>query len=216
MPKPNSATVHDEQSVKTRQDLVLEVMPHIKASAAHIMRQNPWCRVGVSLEDLEQEGALGALQAAANYDSTQGIKFWSFAWRRIEGRMIDTFQDRNYDYMRCQALKGVLPDFEENYARTAADPRSMAALNQAEHDSNFRVVHQVLRKLACRNQEILQQYFFEDKPHTTIAQTAGIGKSQVHSLFHESLQDIRTYLGHRGVTAATFFTKGSTETASCQ
>jgi RNA polymerase sigma factor (sigma-70 family) len=216
MPKATSTTRHDGLSVQDRQDLVLEAMPHIKEAAARIMRQHPWCKVGTSVEDMEQEGVVGAMLAAAGFDPSKGIKFWSFASRRVEGRMIDLFRDKNYLYLHNLILRGMLPDLDKFFGPKTADPESLWAQENMEHDSHNRLVHQVLETLSERNQQILKGYFFEEKSHPALAQTTGLGKSQVNNLHHESLETVRRRLECRGLTAETFFTKGSTQNALCQ
>ena len=216
MPKATNATSPDEPSVKERQNLVLEALPHIKEAAARIMRQNPWCQVGTSIEDMEQEGAVGAMLAAANFDPSHGIRFWSFASRRVEGRMIDLFRDKNYSYLRNLVLRGMLPDFDKFFGPRLADPESLWAQENMEHDSHNRLVHQVVETLSERNRQILEGYFFEEKSHPALARVTGLGKSQVNNLHHESLQTIRRRLECRGFTAETFFTKGTRQNAPCQ
>lgn len=44
--------------------------------------------VGV-VDDLEQEGRLGAVEAARRFDPANGVKFRSYALRRVVGRMLD-------------------------------------------------------------------------------------------------------------------------------
>jgi RNA polymerase sigma factor (sigma-70 family) len=44
------------------------------------------------LEDLIQSGALGLVEARARYDPEQGVKFATFALRRVRGAMFDTFR----------------------------------------------------------------------------------------------------------------------------
>ena len=43
----------------------------------------------VQVEDLVQQGAIGLIEAARNYDPESGNKFWTFAYRRVAGAMTD-------------------------------------------------------------------------------------------------------------------------------
>jgi RNA polymerase sigma factor (sigma-70 family) len=223
MPKTSKTPpVTDLQSVKIRQDLVLDNLRHIKAAAARIMRQYPWCKSEVTLTDLEQEGALGAMQAAAHFKPDKGVTFWSFAWRRVEGRMVDMFQDRNYDHVLSSNARGFLPNVDIQRALHRADPNSLAPYEAVESDSSHRAVLRVMRTLTDRNQQILQQYCFDDKPYTEIAKGLArrgwcrLGKSQVHFWHHQSLQDIRLGLEAGGMNAAAFFTNHNQSGAPIQ
>jgi RNA polymerase sigma factor (sigma-70 family) len=216
MPKTTSVIPTDELSVQTREDLVLGVLPDIKKSAIRIMMQHPWCRMGTTLDDLEQEGAVGAMLAAATFDPSKGVKFWSFASRRVTGRMLDLFGRKNYQYLSTMILHGSMHDFDWKLGMHVADPDSLVLQNRLENDSNYRVVHQVMNTLVARERGILRSYFFEDKSYPVIAQTAGVRKSQVCNLQHEALDTIRLRLEGRGFTAGTFFTKGHVQNALCQ
>ena len=216
MPKtPKNIPPTDLQSVKTRQDLVLDNLHHIKAAAARIMRQYPWCKSEVTLVDLEQEGALGAMQAAAHYKLGMGSTFWSFAWQRVEGRMMDMFQGRNYDHVLSSNARGFLPDVDIQRARYRADPDSLVPYEVIESDSNHRAVLRVMHTLEARNQQILQQRFFDDKPYMEIAKSTGLKKSQVYFWHHHSLEATRQRLEASGMNSAAFFMKGATQTV-CQ
>jgi len=52
-------------------------------------------------DDLIQEGLMGAMEAARTFDPRVGVKFETFAWRRVRGRMKDHL--RELDFLpRCE------------------------------------------------------------------------------------------------------------------
>lgn len=67
-------------------DLVLRHAPMVKRIAHHLLGRLP---DSVQLEDLVQAGMIGLLEAARQYDATQGASFQTYAGIRIRGAMLD-------------------------------------------------------------------------------------------------------------------------------
>lgn len=66
--------------------LVDEHVPLVKRIAYHLLGRLP---ANVQVEDLIQAGVVGLLEAARNYDASQGASFETFAGIRIRGAMLD-------------------------------------------------------------------------------------------------------------------------------
>ncbi|MBA1149514.1 RNA polymerase sigma factor FliA [Ectothiorhodospiraceae bacterium WFHF3C12] len=67
-------------------DLVLRHASMVKRIAHHLLGRLP---DSVQLEDLVQAGMIGLLEAARQYDATQGASFQTYAGIRIRGAMLD-------------------------------------------------------------------------------------------------------------------------------
>ena len=76
-------TVQQELSAD---DLVLRHAPLVKRVAYHLKGRLP---DSVQVDDLIQSGMLGLLEAAKNFDCTQGASFETYAGIRIRGAMLD-------------------------------------------------------------------------------------------------------------------------------
>ena len=64
-------------------------LPFVQALAKRVASSMP---NSVELSDLVQDGMIGLIDAANRYDDTRGIKFETFAERRVRGAMIDALR----------------------------------------------------------------------------------------------------------------------------
>lgn len=79
---------------RLRNELMGRALPRLRGVAQNLLNA-----IGgrAELEDLLQEGALGLVDAAARYEPNRGKTFFSFAYQRVLGRMIDWL--RHNDHM---------------------------------------------------------------------------------------------------------------------
>ncbi len=83
----NAHTMYmDVQQDAHADDLVTQHAPLVKRIAYHLKGRLP---DSVQVDDLIQSGMLGLLEAAKNFDSTQGASFETYAGIRIRGAMLD-------------------------------------------------------------------------------------------------------------------------------
>ena len=83
----NAHTMYmDVQQDTPADDLVTQHAPLVKRIAYHLKGRLP---DSVQVDDLIQSGMLGLLEAAKNFDSTQGASFETYAGIRIRGAMLD-------------------------------------------------------------------------------------------------------------------------------
>lgn len=67
-------------------ELVNQSLPAVKFLASRLVSRIPY---GVELDDLVQAGVIGLLQSADRFDPTRGVKFQTYANRRVQGAMLD-------------------------------------------------------------------------------------------------------------------------------
>jgi RNA polymerase sigma factor FliA len=77
----------------TRDDLVLEHLPLVRAIAIRVYENLP---VHVDLEDLIHAGVLGLFDAALKYDGDKQVTFKGYAKHRIKGAMLDSLRDLDW------------------------------------------------------------------------------------------------------------------------
>ena len=77
----------------TRDDLVLEHLPLVRAIAIRVYENLP---VHVDLEDLVHAGVLGLFDAALKYDGDKQVTFKGYAKHRIKGAMLDSLRDLDW------------------------------------------------------------------------------------------------------------------------
>jgi len=68
---------------------VISALPFVEALARRLAASMPH---SIDLGDLVQDGVLGLIDAAHRYDEARGIKFETFAERRVRGAMIDALR----------------------------------------------------------------------------------------------------------------------------
>src|SRR5215212_7667966 len=73
--------------------LVHQIAPLVKRIAYHFMARLP---ASVHVDDLIQAGLLGLLDAAKNFDDTQGAQFETYAIQRIRGSMLDELRQADW------------------------------------------------------------------------------------------------------------------------
>jgi RNA polymerase sigma factor for flagellar operon FliA len=72
-----------------QQDRVAACLPFVESLARRMASTMPH---SIDLGDLVQDGVLGLIDAAHRYDENRGIKFETFAERRVRGAMIDALR----------------------------------------------------------------------------------------------------------------------------
>lgn len=83
----NAHTIYmNVQQQTSDDDLVIQYASLVKRVAYHLKGRLP---DSVQVDDLIQSGMLGLLEAAKNFDSTQGASFETYAGIRIRGAMLD-------------------------------------------------------------------------------------------------------------------------------
>jgi RNA polymerase sigma factor for flagellar operon FliA len=73
--------------------LVQQMAPLVKRIAYHFMARLP---ASVHVDDLIQAGLMGLLDAARNFDDTQGAQFETYAIQRIRGSMLDELRQADW------------------------------------------------------------------------------------------------------------------------
>jgi len=76
---------HSFRSRRNRESRVLPHLPLVRSIAYRLGRRVP----AVEVEDLVSAGTIGLIQAVDRYDAGLGVPFGSFAYRRINGAVID-------------------------------------------------------------------------------------------------------------------------------
>jgi RNA polymerase sigma factor for flagellar operon FliA len=75
--------------MESQQDRVAATLPFVESLARRMASTMPH---SIDLGDLVQDGVLGLIDAAHRYDESRGIKFETFAERRVRGAMIDALR----------------------------------------------------------------------------------------------------------------------------
>lgn len=96
---------------KEREALVDECLPHVKRVAYRLAARLP---SHVDIRDLIQAGLVGLLDAMDRFEGGRGVRFWSFAERRVHGAMLDSL--RNLDPVP-RSIRRRRREIEQAFAR---------------------------------------------------------------------------------------------------
>ena len=139
----------------SQDDVVTEHATLVKRIAYHLMGRLPAC---VQVEDLIQAGMIGLLEAARNYDPSQGASFETYAGIRIRGSMLDEIRKGDWAprslHRKVREISQAMREIEVAEGREAKDTEVAAKL-----DMDLDEYHQVLQDASSHH--ILS---FEDMP----------------------------------------------------
>ena len=115
-------TANTNISERSQHEMVAEYAPLVKRIAYHLMTRLP---PSVQVDDLIQSGMIGLLEAARNYDSSQGASFETYAGIRIRGAMLDEIRKGDWAprslHRKVRAITKAVADIEAAFDRDARD-----------------------------------------------------------------------------------------------
>ncbi|WP_137935970.1 RNA polymerase sigma factor FliA [Chitinivorax sp. B] len=114
----------------TPEDRVHQFAPLVKRIAYHFMTKVP---ASVDVEDLIQVGLIGLMEAAHNFDASQGAQFETYASQRIRGAMLDFL--READWMprntrrNLRTIEATIQRMEQRLGRPATELEIAGEMN---------------------------------------------------------------------------------------
>ena len=113
-------------------ELVETHAPLVKRIAYHLMSRLPAC---VQVDDLIQAGMIGLLEAARNYDASQGASFVTYAGIRIRGSMLDEIRKGDWAprslYRKVREISQTMRQVECEMGRDARDTEVAERMNMS-------------------------------------------------------------------------------------
>lgn len=216
-----SAKILPFRARDTRDNLVLGHLNLVKKIARKLKLQLP---PNFELDDLEQCGMLGLLDAASQFDPVRfpGVRFSTYAHRRIEGQIKDSVgmhtaaTKRNSRRRRWE--ESTRPPIAECHQWdpgsqlagmlqedcTTPDPHARAD-DAIERRQLRDLLREGLASLPARQAKILELHYGpDDFDFRQIARTAGVsvGSKRVGQLHYEGLDRLRAFYRLRGLKRA--------------
>jgi RNA polymerase sporulation-specific sigma factor len=139
--------------------------------------------------ELVQEGMVGLLESAENYDYTRGVAFSVFATFRIKGRMLDYLKKTNNGVLYLEGDLGSGLTLGETLASGQVSPTEYAE-RQLLHDK----VTQALGRLPEKEQKVITCMYLEDRPAQAVAEAIDISLGHVYRLQKKGVRRIRGML----------------------
>lgn len=107
---------------RNQDELVRKHAALVKRIAYHLMSRLP---PTVQVDDLVQSGMIGLLEAARNYDASQGASFETYAGIRIRGAMLDEIRKGDWAprslHRKVREISKAVADIEAESGRDARD-----------------------------------------------------------------------------------------------
>ena len=139
--------------------------------------------------ELIQEGMVGLLEAAENYDYTRGVAFSVFASFRIKGSMVDYLKKANSGALYLEGDLGSGLTLGETLTSAQASPSELAE-RQLLHEK----VTQALGRLPEKEQQVITGMYLEDKTAQSVADAIDISLGHVYRLQKKGVRRIRGML----------------------
>ncbi len=139
--------------------------------------------------ELIQEGMVGLLEAAENYDYTRGVAFSVFASFRIKGSMVDYLKKANSGALYLEGDLGSGLTLGETLASVQVSPTELAE-RQLLHEK----VTQALGRLPEKEQQVITGMYLEDKTAQSVADAIDISLGHVYRLQKKGVRRIRGML----------------------
>jgi RNA polymerase sigma factor for flagellar operon FliA len=136
----NGAAMYAATKDSSQDELVTQHAPLVKRIAYHLMSRLP---PSVQADDLIQAGMIGLLEAARNYDPSQGASFETYAGIRIRGAMLDEIRRTDWTprsvHRKARQVAEAVRTIENRHGRDARDSE-VAELLGISLDEYHRIV----------------------------------------------------------------------------
>lgn len=140
--------------------------------------------------ELIQEGIVGLLEAAENYDYTRKVAFSLFASYRIKGSMVDYLKQsdsRGVVYLDSELGGGLT--LNEALASDIASPTEVTEQLLLKEK-----VAQAMERLPMKEQQVLQAMYLDDRPAQAVADAIDVSLGHVYRLQKQGVRRIRGML----------------------
>lgn len=141
-----------------------------------------------SIQDLVQVGSLGLMDAAKRFDPTKGVKFWSYASRRVLGEILDYMRDiygregRSAPKVRpmldCD-LRGANEEGDDAQSAVDLAPASFDVGDERVAKVRRDVLQRLLRGCPARAAEMTMAYLFDRKSMRVVGEQFGVTEARI-------------------------------------
>jgi len=116
-------------------EVIARHAPLVKRIAYHLMSRLP---ASVQADDLIQAGMIGLLEAARNYDASQGASFETYAGIRVRGAMLDEIRKGDWVprsvHRKARQMAEAVREIEHKHGRDARDHEVAEAMELGLND----------------------------------------------------------------------------------
>ena len=136
-------------------------------------------------QDLIQEGMLALINSVDSFDSERNIRFSTYAYYKIRGRMIN--------YLQRVEAKAPIPVDESAIAEDVSD--SSALYSESSRSEWSIDLESALSQLSDRETEIINALVMEGRVAREVAEEKNIDISHVYRIRRKALAKLKSWLG---------------------
>jgi RNA polymerase sporulation-specific sigma factor len=142
--------------------------------------------------DMIQEGTVGLIEAAENYDYTRGVAFSIYALHRIRGRMLNYLQREGKN--KLAYIDSPLEGEDAGTLGDALKDTAWEVSRQVEHNYLIEQVRNALERLPAKEQLVLNGVYIEDREPKQVAEDLNVSTSHLYRLQKQGIRRIRGML----------------------
>lgn len=181
-----SNTAESSPAPLSRDELVLAHLDLVSTAAKSLKRK--LYTPNVETDDLEGQGHIGLIEAAAAYDQSVGVPFPAFAWRYIHGRMVDAYRRRAFKDESCEPL----PTW---YVDPLANPEQRLVRAEVAQ-----MITELIEFCSPREQRVLRLSVCEGLRNGEIGAMLGVSEGRVCQIKRRAVAKMRRFARWRGIS----------------
>ena len=143
-----------------------------------------------NIMDIIQEGTVGLIEAAENYDYTNGTAFSLYAMHRIRGRMLN-FVNKEERKIMPDSAAVERQNFVSPFTLT---PLALSVTERAERGELIGKVTAAMQRLPIKERTVLERVFWHSEKAEEVASQMELSASHIYRLQKRGLRRIRGML----------------------
>ncbi|PCH56914.1 MAG: hypothetical protein COC15_02255 [Legionellales bacterium] len=150
----------------------------------HLARQKMFTAPGASYDDLTQEGVIGLLQAAQNYDDTKGAQLATYSSIRANGNMQDFVRKHNTNNSRFISAS-------DSQVLDAAVDVNAEVLSDIANQEIQALLIKTFFGLSAVHRKVLLLYYQQGYKQQEIAAQMQLTAARVSQLLHAAISKLQ-------------------------
>lgn len=143
-----------------------------------------------NIMDIIQEGTVGLIESAENYDYTNGVAFSLYAMHRIRGRMLNFV---------AKEERKIMPDSSAVESQDFVSPfgtvsPSLSVAERAERGELIGKVTAAMQRLPLKERTVLERVFWHSEKAEEVASQMDLSATHIYRLQKRGLRRIRGML----------------------
>lgn len=144
-----------------------------------------------TIMDVIQEGTVGLIEAAENYEHRRGVAFSLFAVHRIRGRILNFLRQEGMVALTC--LEGRIGEDGLSPKERLVDPGASVAEQAEEHELSVRL-REALARLPHKERLVLEEVYIGSAAVGDVAAQLKVSPSHIYRLQKTAIRRIRGML----------------------